>query len=36
VGVFGVSDFRVTPDGQAYAYSYGRLLQDLYIVEGLR
>ncbi|HUL79769.1 MAG TPA: serine/threonine-protein kinase [Vicinamibacteria bacterium] len=36
VGVFGVSDFRVTPDGQAYAYGYMRNLQDLYVVEGPR
>jgi hypothetical protein len=35
VGVYFVWNFRVTPDGQAYAYSYGRMLQDLYLVEGL-
>jgi hypothetical protein len=36
VGLFDVSDFRVAPDGQAYAYGYMRNLQDLYVVEGLR
>jgi hypothetical protein len=29
-GVYGVSEFKVAPDGQAYAYSYLRTLQDLY------
>src|SRR5262249_12830380 len=27
-GLYGVQSFRVTPDGQAYAYSYARYLQD--------
>jgi hypothetical protein len=35
-GVYIVENFTVTPDGQAYAYSYQRYLQDLYVVEGLR
>ena len=26
----------VTPDGQGYAYTYGRFLQDLFVVDGLR
>jgi hypothetical protein len=26
----------LTPDGEAYAYTYFRGLQDLYLVEGLR
>jgi hypothetical protein len=26
----------LTADGEAYAYSYGRYFQDLYLVEGLR
>ena len=29
-------DVRLTPDGKSYAYSFGRLLEDLYLVEGLR
>ena len=33
VGLFGV---RVAPDGKSYAYSYGRTLSDLYVVDGLR
>jgi hypothetical protein len=35
-GVVGISRPQVTPDGSAYAYSYTRYLQDLYLVEGLR
>jgi hypothetical protein len=35
-GVWLVFNLEVTPDGQAYAYSYGRFLQDLYVVEGIR
>ena len=35
-GVIGVSRPRVTPDGRSYAYSYGRYLSDLYLVEGLK
>lgn len=26
----------ITADGEAYAYSYGRFFQDLYLIEGLR
>jgi len=26
----------ITPDGQAYAVSYGRLLSNLFLVEGLK
>ena len=33
VDLFGV---RVTPDGRSYASSYGRILSDLYVVEGLK
>lgn len=32
----GVRAIRLTPDGEGYAYGYGRFLQDLYLVEGLR
>ena len=35
-GVAHVRDIRFTPDGEGYAYGYGRYLQDLYLVEGLR
>ncbi|MFY9550351.1 MAG: protein kinase, partial [Thermoanaerobaculia bacterium] len=38
-GVIGVEPaypVRVTRDGRAYAYTYYRLLSDLYLVEGLR
>jgi Tol biopolymer transport system component len=34
----GVGVWRIvlTPDGQSYAYSYGRILDDLYLVDGLK
>jgi hypothetical protein len=35
-GVAQTRDIRLTPDGVGYAYGYGRYLQDLYLVEGLR
>jgi hypothetical protein len=35
-GVAHIRDIRFTPDGEGYAYGYGRYLQDLYLVEGLR
>jgi eukaryotic-like serine/threonine-protein kinase len=35
-GVLSVTKAAVTPDGRAYAYSYRRVLSDLYLVEGLR
>ncbi len=35
-GVVSVQSTRVTADGRAYAYSYTRYLQDLYLVDGLR
>jgi dipeptidyl aminopeptidase/acylaminoacyl peptidase len=34
-GVTTIGAVRVAPDGKAYAYSYGRNLADLYVVEGL-
>jgi Tol biopolymer transport system component len=35
-GVLSVTKAAVTPDGRSYAYSYRRVLSDLYLVEGLR
>jgi eukaryotic-like serine/threonine-protein kinase len=34
-GVYSINDFRVTPDGRAYFYSYKRVLSQLYVVKGL-
>ena len=36
VGVSGIASIAITRDGQAYAYSYGQVLSDLFLVEGLR
>jgi hypothetical protein len=35
-GVTAIIDARMTPDGEAYAYSYNRELSDLFQVEGVR
>ena len=35
-GIFDITFIQVTPDGKSYAYTYGRLLSDLYLVEGLK
>jgi Tol biopolymer transport system component len=35
-GVYSILQFQVTPSGNAYAYSYTRLLSQLYLVKGLR
>lgn len=35
-GVVGTDVIRLTPDGRSYAYSYLRVLSDLYLVEGLK
>jgi Tol biopolymer transport system component len=35
-GVFMFPDSWFTPDGKCYAYSYSRILSQLYIVDGLR
>jgi hypothetical protein len=35
-GIAYMDNVFVTPDEQAYAYQYGRFLQDLYLVTGLR
>ncbi len=32
-GVRSITDFRITPDGTSYAYSYRRVLSDLYILK---
>lgn len=36
VGVHGIDNFHVTPDGKAYVYSYRRVLSDLFLVKGLK
>jgi len=35
-GIFTLAPSDVTPDGRHYIYIYGRLLSDLFLVEGLR
>src|SRR5262249_48483423 len=35
-GITGAVSFLMTPDRKAYAYSYGRILCSLYLVDGLR
>jgi serine/threonine protein kinase len=35
-GVVATHEVLITPDGKSYAYSYVRLLSELYLVEGLR
>jgi Tol biopolymer transport system component len=35
-GVYSIFQFQVTPDGRAYAYSYLRLLSQLYLAKGLK
>ena len=35
-GVYSVTEFAITPSGNAYSYSYKRLLSQLYQVTGLR
>ena len=35
-GVYSIIEFRMTPSGNAYAYSYSRLLSQLYLVRGLK
>jgi WD40 repeat protein len=32
----GIWTMALTPDGRSYAYSYGRILDDLYLVDGLK
>ena len=35
-GVYSIVEFVMTPDAKAYAYSYTRLLSELYLVKGLK
>ncbi len=35
-GIERISNVVVTPDGASYAYTYSRLLSDLFVVEGLK
>ena len=35
-GVTGLSTVLLTPDGRSYAYSYRRVLAELYVADGLR
>jgi len=35
-GVRGISQIHFSSDGQAYVYSYTRLLSELYLVKGLK
>jgi Tol biopolymer transport system component/predicted Ser/Thr protein kinase len=35
-GVLGIAPFIISPDGRSYVYSYRRLLDELYVVNGLR
>jgi Tol biopolymer transport system component len=35
-GVYSIDEFRITPSGHAYFYSYRRTLSELYEVRGLR
>jgi hypothetical protein len=35
-GVIDIRGILPTPDGRAYAYSYLRILSELYVVEGLK
>jgi serine/threonine protein kinase len=35
-GVYSIIEFRITPSGDAYFYSYTRLLSQLYLVRGLK
>jgi len=35
-GIIGIPTVRVTPDGRTWAWSYARLLSELYVAEGLK
>jgi hypothetical protein len=35
-GVYSIIEFRVTPSGHSYFYSYTRLLSQLFLVAGLK
>jgi hypothetical protein len=36
VGISGIPNLLITPDGRAYTYNVVRKLSELYLVEGLR
>ena len=36
VGVYGVPRLLLSADGESYVYAYVRLLDELYLVDGLR
>jgi hypothetical protein len=35
-GVYSTWKYPLTPDGEGYVYTYGRALNDLHLLEGLR
>jgi hypothetical protein len=35
-GILGLWPILITPDGKSYAYSYRRILGDLYLAEGFK
>lgn len=35
-GLLAVNSIHISPDGKAYAYSYTRVLSELYLVDGIR
>jgi len=35
-GTYGIGGLAVNPDGKSYVYNLGRILSDLYLVEGLK
>jgi hypothetical protein len=35
-GIYSFTSLVVTPEGKSYAYTYGRVLTDLHLAEGLR
>ena len=35
-GLSVILNIAITPDGKSYAYDYGQVLSDLYLVEGLK
>jgi hypothetical protein len=35
-GLIGFPTAQITPDGAAYAFSYARSVNDLYLAEGIR
>ena len=35
-GIYSIAECAITPDGQAYAYSYTRVLSELYLAKGLK